>query len=99
MVDNTKAYLSMPHLFILDGLHLLGALDNIQALIAINYRGSTGSYGHANFPLCRSIKEGYPLSPALFMLVSDVFHMTLAGSSLKVPSWCVSYTPTNIFEQ
>ena len=37
----------------------------------------TEVYGDVRFPLRRGIKEGCPLSPALFVLVYEAFHQTL----------------------
>ena len=42
------------------------------------YTLSTCQYGKLRFPLARGIKEGSPLSPALFVLVYETFHATLA---------------------
>ena len=41
------------------------------------YAYSTGVYGDVRFPLRRGIKEGCPLSPALFVQVYEAFHQTL----------------------
>ena len=42
------------------------------------YIPSTCWYGKLHFPLTRGIKEGCPLSPAVFVLVYETFQPTLA---------------------
>ena len=46
-------------------------------MVASIHAHSTGVYGDVRFPLRRGIKEGCPLSPALFALVYEAFHQTL----------------------
>ena len=46
--------------------------------LALIYARSTGAYGDVRFPLKWGIKEGFPLSPALFVLVYKAFHQTLS---------------------
>ena len=46
-------------------------------MVASIYTHKTGVYRDIRFPLRCGIKEGCPLSPALFLLVYEAFHQTL----------------------
>ena len=77
LLDIAKAYPSMPHECLTYGLQLIGTPARIYNMVASIYAHSTGVYGDVRFPLRRGIKEGCPLSPALFVLVYEAFHQTL----------------------
>ena len=77
LLDIAKAYPSMPHECLPYGLQLIGTPARIYNMVASIYAHSTGMYGDIRFPLRHGIKEGCPLSPALFVLVYEAFHQTL----------------------
>ena len=77
LMDIAKAYPSMPHECLTYGLQLIGTPARIYNMVASIYAHSTGLYGDVRFPLRRGIKEGCPLSRALFVLVYEAFHQTL----------------------
>ena len=77
LLDIAKAYPSMPHECLTYGLQLIGTPARIYNMVTSIYAHSTGVYGDVRFPLRHGIKEGCPLSPALFVLVYEAFHQTL----------------------
>ena len=78
LLDIAKAYPSMPHERLTYGLRrLIGTPARIYNMVASIYAHNTEVYGDVRFPLRRGIKEGCPLSPALFVLVYEAFHQTL----------------------
>ena len=77
LLDIAKAYSSMPHECLTYGLRLIGTLARIYNMVASIYAHSTAVYRDVRFPSRRGIKEGCPLSPALFVLVYEAFHQTL----------------------
>ena len=79
LLDIAKAYPSMPHELLTYGLRLIGSQARIYNMVANIYAHSTGVYGDVRLPFCRGIKEGYPLSLALFVLVYEAFNHTLTS--------------------
>ena len=77
LLDIAKALPSMPHECLTYGLQLIGTPARIYNMVANIYAHSTGVYRDVRFPLRRGIKEGCPVSPALFVLVYEAFHQTL----------------------
>ena len=73
--DNTQG---KGHECLTHGLKAIGAPARICNMVASIYAHSTGAYGDVRFPLRRGIKEGCPLSPALFVLVYEAVHQTLS---------------------
>ena len=69
----------MPHECLTYGLRLIGTPARICKMVASIYAHNTGVYRDVRFPLRRGTKEGCPLSPAVFVLVYEAFHQTLAG--------------------
>ena len=55
----------------------IGAPAHVYSMVESSYTHSTGVFGDVRFPLKRGIKEGCPLSTALFVLVYEAFHHTL----------------------
>ena len=78
LLDFAKAYPSMAHECLTYGLRLIGTPARIYNMVASIYAHSTGVYGDVRFPLHRAIKEGCPLSLALFVLVYEAFRQILA---------------------
>ena len=68
----------MPHECLTYGLQLIGTPARIYNMVASMYAHSMRVYGDVRFPLRRGSKEGCPLSQALFVLVYEAFHQTLA---------------------
>ena len=66
-----KAYPNMPHECLTYGLRQIRTPARIYKMVASIYAHSTGVYGDVLFPVHRGIKEGCPLSPALFVLVYE----------------------------
>ena len=87
LLDIAKALPSMPHECLTYGLQLIGTPARIYNMVASIYVHSTGVYGDVRFPLRRGIKEGCPLSPALFVLVYEAFHQTLTREFPTAPYW------------
>ena len=62
-------------------LEVIGTPPQLMALVSCIYHGSWNSCatpeGKVKYRLRRGIKEGCPLSPALFMLLYETFHETL----------------------
>ena len=60
----------------------------MNGMVKFIYTLSTCQYEKLRFPLTRGIKEGRPMSPALFVLAYETFYGTLAkefsGTSLFV---------------
>ena len=76
-LDIAQPYPCMPHECLTYGLRLIGTPARIYNMVSRIYAHSTGVYGDVRFPLRCGIKEGRPLSPALFVLVYEAFHQTL----------------------
>ena len=78
LIDVAKAYPSMPHPAITYALQAIGTPQHLIEMIRDIYHRSTLQYGSFEYSLERGVKEGYPLSPLLFVLVYEAFHHTLA---------------------
>ena len=74
-----KPFLVPPHVCLVESLQAIGAPPHVSRMVRSIYTLSTCQNGKLRFPLTRGIKEGSPLSPALFVLVYETFHATLAG--------------------
>ena len=77
LLDVAKAFPSTPHAAILQALHCIGAPTHLLNLVEQIYRQPMNECGGLTYRVHRGIKEGYPLSPALFTLVYQSFHGTL----------------------
>ena len=78
LLDIDKACPSTPHVCLVESLQAIGAPPHVSRMVKSIYTRSTCRYRKLGFPLTRGIKEGCPLSPALFVLVYETFHATLA---------------------
>ena len=78
LLDIAKAFPSTPHMCLVESLQILGALPHVVRMVKSIYTLSSCSYGKLHFPFARGIKERCPLSLALFVLVYETFHTTLA---------------------
>ena len=78
LIDIAKAYPSMPHPAITFSLQAIGTPQHLIDMIRDVYDMSTLQYGSFVYSLERGVKEGYPLSPSLLVLVSEAFHHMLA---------------------
>ena len=78
LLDIAKAFRSTPHVCLVESPQAIGAPPHVSCMVKSTYTLNTCQYGKLRFPLTRGIKEGRPLSPALFVLVYDTFHTTLA---------------------
>ena len=77
LLDVAKAFPSTPHAAILQALHCVGAPAHLLNLVEQIYRQPMNECGGFTYRVHRGIKEGCPLSPALFTLVYQSFHGTL----------------------
>ena len=87
LLDIAKAYPNMPHECLTYGLRPIGTPAGIYNMVARIYAQSTGVYGDVRFLLRRGIKEGWPLSPSLFVLLYEAFHETLTRDLPGAPHW------------
>ena len=78
LVDIAKAFPSTLHVCLVDSLQAIGAPPHVSRMVKSIYTLSTCQFGKLRFPLTRGIKEGCPLSPALFVLVYETFRTALA---------------------
>ena len=93
LLDIAKAFPSTPHVCLVESLQILGAPPHVVRMVKSIYTLNFCWYGKLHFPLTRSIKEGCPLSPALFVLVYKTFHATLAEEFLEASFFlCVDDT-------
>ena len=76
LLDIAKAFPSTPHVCLVESLQAVGAPPHVSHMLKSICTLSTCQYGKLPFPLTRGIKEGCPLSPALFVLVYETFHAT-----------------------
>ena len=74
LLDIAKAFPITPHACLVESLQAIGAPPHVSRTVKSIYTLSTCQYGKLQFPLTRGIKEGSPLSPALFVLVYETFH-------------------------
>ena len=78
LLDIAKAFPSTPHVCLVESLQAIGVPPHVSRMVKSIYTLSTCQYGKRRFPLTRGIKEGCPLSPAMFVLVYETFHATFA---------------------
>ena len=78
LLDIAKAFLSTLHVCLVESRQAIGAPPHVSCMVKSIYTLSTCHYGKLRFPLTRGIKEGYPLSPELSVLVYENFHAALA---------------------
>ena len=78
LLDIAKAFPSTPHVCLVESLQAIGAPPHVSRMVKSICTLSACQYGKLQFPLTRGIKEGSPLSPALFVLVYETFQATLA---------------------
>ena len=77
LLDVAKAFPSTPHGAILQALHCIGAPAHLLQLVEQIYQQPMNECGGLTYRVHRGIKEGCPLSPALFTLAYQSFHGTL----------------------
>ena len=77
LLDVAKAFPSTPHAAILQALRCIGAPAHLLNLVEQIYRQPMNECDGFTYRVHRGIKEGCPLSPALFTLVYQSFHGTL----------------------
>ena len=73
-----KAYPHTPHLAVSIALEAMGARGKLFWIIEVIIRHNTHSYDDFHYLLSRGIKENCPLSPSLFVLMYEAYHVTLA---------------------
>ena len=78
LLDIAKAFPRTPHVCLVESLQAIGAPPPVSRMVKSIYTLSACQYGELRILLHRGIKEGCPLSPALFVLVYETFHATLA---------------------
>ena len=84
LFDIAKALPSTPHVRLVESLQAIGAPLHVSRMVKSIYTLSTCQYGKLRFSLTRGIKEGCPLSPALFVLACETFPATLAKEFSKL---------------
>ena len=83
LLDIAKAFPSTPHVCLVESLQAIGAPPHVSRMVKSIYTPSTCQCGKLRFPLTRGIKEGRPLSLALFVLVYETFYATSAKEFLE----------------
>ena len=78
LLDIATAFPSTLHVCLVEPLQAIGAPPHQSCMVKSIHTLSTCQCGKLRFPLARGIKEGSPLSPALFVLVYETFHAMLA---------------------
>ena len=89
LIDYEKAYDMIEWGFIMTMLEALGLLIHYCRMVSILLFGAKATVEINGvrsefFSLTRSIRQGCPLSPSLFVIASDDLHYLLRDSSLSV---------------
>ena len=69
LLDIAKAFPSTPHVCLVESLQAIGAPPHVSCMVQSIHTLSMCQYAKLRFPLTVGIKEGCPLSPALFVFV------------------------------
>lgn len=88
LLDFEKAYDHVEWDFVIMMLQAFGFLDNFCKYVKVLLQDASaqievnGSLSH-NFQLSRSIRQGCPLAPVLFVIASDALYYLLRDNSLS----------------